>query len=64
MEMYSLLDKLYDGLDVQAGGLCHMGDSRAILRFHSDSRDFTFLQKIAYPCMGKMMSCSVLGLTE
>ena len=25
-----LLDKLYDGLDVQAGGSYHMGDSRAI----------------------------------
>jgi len=60
MEMYSLVDKLYDGLDVQAGGL--LGLLYIILEivgplkyqgFHFDSRAFTFLQKIGYPCIGK-----------
>ena len=30
MEMYLLLDKMYGGLDVQAGGLYHLGESRVI----------------------------------
>ena len=30
-EMYSPLDKLYDGIDVQDGGLYQLGDGRAIL---------------------------------
>ena len=29
--MYSLLDKLYDGINVQDGGLYQLGDGRAIL---------------------------------
>ena len=30
MEMYSLLDKMYGGLDVQASGLYNLGGSRVI----------------------------------
>lgn len=57
MEMYSVIDKLYGGLDVQAGGLLNI--ILETVGFHFPE------QKIGYPCMGKkLMFFSVLWLTE
>ena len=41
--MYLLLDKLYGGLDVQAGGFYHLGDSRA----PSNIKGFTLTQGLS-----------------
>ena len=62
MEMWALLDNLYDGLDVQAGGLYHMGDSQAI---QISGEVSLWLKGFQLPSenRGKMF-CSVLGLAE
>ena len=41
-----------------------LNNTKHSLADHSDSRAFIFLHKIAYPFMGKIIFCSVLGLTE
>ena len=60
--MYSLFDKLCGGLDVHlvAYIISETVEPFKYRGFHSDSRAFTFLQKIGYPCMGEIMFCSVL----